>query len=306
MVKTVFLCLICWIFLVGAQNADGLDTQIQLHTYLEKNRVPLNREVVYHVELSWTGELSRFQIVEAVEPVVTNLKLRGSGSSNRFYTDEDGQPYSIKRITYYFLPKEMGMAYIDGVTVKYQDNLTNEKNILPAQRLGAEITEPLPEESPGIAPANIVIFILAGLFVVILIFFLWRYFQQRKAEKARELEKPLSPEQKYLDRMKDTIDPESESTRKNFEILSKLLQRYLTEKYQLQDSALNYDVIREKLEQDGIDKALLEKLKLFYDRSELSKYAGEEITVNEFHLFYDTVELLLKRLKENRDENQNE
>lgn len=306
MVKTIFLCLVIWVIRAGAQNADSLDTQIQLHTYLEKNHVPLNREVVYHVELSWTGELSRYQIVEAVEPVVTNLKLRGSGSSNRFYMDNEGRPQSVKRITYYFIPKEMGMAYINGVTVKYQDNVTNDQNVLPAQRLGVEIVEPLPEESPGIAPANIVIFVLAGLFLIILVFFLWRYYQQRRAEKDREEEKPLSLEEKYLERMKETIEPDSESTRKNFEVLSRLLQRYLTEKYHLEGSALIYDVISVKLEQDRIDKVLLEKLKLFYDRSELTKYAGEDISVNEFHLFYDTVEMLLNRLKENREDNINE
>ena len=81
--------------------ADSTASKITLHTYLEQNKVPQNKEVVYHVELSWEGELQRYHISQISTPVLTNLTLRGSGSSNRFFTDEQGKPHSLKRISYY-------------------------------------------------------------------------------------------------------------------------------------------------------------------------------------------------------------
>ena len=61
---------------------DSLKTDILLRTYIESEQVPLNREVVYNVELRWQGDLSKYKIGAILEPAVNNLTTRGSGSSS--------------------------------------------------------------------------------------------------------------------------------------------------------------------------------------------------------------------------------
>ena len=106
---------------------DSLESEIRLRTYVESENIPLNREVVYHIELRWQGDLSRYRISEIVEPAVTNLVTRGSGSSNKVRTSANGELISIKEITFYFRPLEMGMAYIDGVIIRYNDTLKDKE-----------------------------------------------------------------------------------------------------------------------------------------------------------------------------------
>lgn len=280
---------------VQARDSDSLNLNIELRTYLERDEVPQNREVIYHVELSWSGELSRFHISEISDPVVTNLKLRGSGSSNRFFNDANGQPKSVKRITYYFTPIVIGMSYIDGVTIQYEDDVLKQKETLSAQRLGAKIIEPLPDPNAGLDYGTLIVIAMAVIFFIIVAYFMTRYFQQRKLNASREDIKPQTLEEKYLDLLKDSIDLSGENRNENLNILTKLLNSYLSEKYQL-PSRPSFDLVAEKLENENVNQDILEKLKNLYDRDELSKFAGEAISLNEFHMFFDTVELLITRM----------
>jgi len=283
-------------------NSDSLNLNIELRTYLDQDEVPQNREVIYHVELSWIGELNRYRISDISDPVVTNLKLRGSGSSNRFFNDANGQPKSVKRITYYFTPVAIGMAYIDGVTIQYEDEILKQKETLSVQRLGVKITEPLPDPNAGMEFGTLIVIIIVIVFFIIVAYFVIRYFQQRKLNLEQSDTEPQSLEEKYLDLLKNSIDLSSKNRNENLNILTKLLNSYMTEKYQL-PSRPGYDLVAGKLEQNGINPDILEKIKNLYDRDELSKFAGEEISVNEFHLFFDTVELLITRMNAESSDN---
>ena len=154
--RNIFSLIIIGFMLVPdfSQSADDTgQSEIQLRTYIEQENIPLNREVIFHIELSWPGDLSRYKISEIVEPTVTNLTTRGSGSSNKVRTDGDGKLKSIKEITFYFRPLEMGMAYIDGVIINYQDTATQKDESLISSRIGVKIIEPLPEPSQNTADA---------------------------------------------------------------------------------------------------------------------------------------------------------
>lgn len=296
------LILICSIIVFSGSFifAGEADAHIQLRAFLEQENVALNREAIYHVELSWLGDLNSYHIIEAGEPVVTNLILRGSGSANRVLTDAQGQLQSVKRITYYFKPIEMGMAYIDGVTIQYEDLATQQKETLFAQRLGVKIGEPLPEAGEGLGAGDWFLILLGIGFVFALSYFIYRYFQQRSLQPIDEEIQHKTLEEKYLETLKSNIDPANAKAGDNLNALSKLLFNYISEKYLLA-GALTFEIIKEKLLDERMDSALIDKLKVFYDRVELSKFAGEQISVNEFHIFYDTMELLLNRLNRPAD-----
>ena len=187
-------------------DSDTLTSEIQLRTYIESENVPLNREAVYHIELRWQGDLSRYKIFDILEPTVTNLTTRGSGSSNKVRTAPDGSFISVKEITYYFKPLEIGMAYIDGITIRYTDQLKERDESLISSRIGVKIIEPLPEPSDNGVFSNL----LYGLIMLIVVgSMLYIYFRYRKKQK-EIAEKELSEiketvEEKYLRILKETI-----------------------------------------------------------------------------------------------------
>ena len=83
--KIIIYNLLFYLFLFNSlfsqTNQDTSVSDISLRTYVENESVALNREVVYIVQLTWQGELSRYRISEVLDPDVTNLIIRGSGSS---------------------------------------------------------------------------------------------------------------------------------------------------------------------------------------------------------------------------------
>lgn len=282
--------------LFAGQPSDSLNSEIQLHTYLQETEVPLNGEVVYHVELSWVGELNRYNIFEVGEPVASNLKIHSSGSSNKIFTDDQGKMHALKRISFHFTPLEMGMAYIDGITIQYEDKIRGDKEALMAQRLGAKIIGPLPEPGAGIQAGEFALILLIIIACVVLTFFLYRYFS-RRSQDDKDTEIKLTLEERYLELLQRSVDPAQNKTAQNTSALSKLLNRYLGEKFNLIISS-SFKEAESTLREAQVDADIIEKIKRFYELSEKSKFAAEEISGADLHLFYDTVELLLKRLNE--------
>jgi len=280
---------------------DTAATDVRLRTFLEKDTVPLNKEVVYHVELSWQGTLQRYRILKAGEPVLTNLKLRGSGSSNRFFTDKQGRPHSLKTITYYFTPQGMGMAYIDGVIIQYADAKSGDKESLISQRLGVKIIEAVAGRESRLNAGQLVVFILLALFILLLGYFLYRYSVMRKRAKEEAREVPPTLEELYRQRLKEEVKNGAQRATGRFGVLSKLLRNYLREKFDL-PAVSTFSEIENHIPAETVGADLHNKLKALYDRSELSKFAGEEISDTEFQLFYDTVELLLERMTSGSEE----
>lgn len=281
---------------VALQAADSTASKITLHTYLEQNEVAQNKEAVYHVELSWEGDLQRYHIAQVSTPVLSNLTLRGSGSSNRFFTDAQGRPHSVKRISYYLTPVEMGMAYIDGITVQYEDTKTQQKESLSAQRLGVKIIEPVPEPGGGVAAETVIITILLLVFLAVIAYSLWKYFKIRRVEQ-ETAEAEMSLEDTFLEELSALKKENGSDTENSFHRLMHLARRYFSEKFGLNPAA-GFDEIKAALSEKETPDDLLPKLELLYRQGELSQFAGERISDGDFHLFIDTVELLLQTDKE--------
>lgn len=294
--KSALFLYVCVIFnytLIAAQD-DSLATNIELKTVLESDKVPLNKEVIYHVELSWKGSLDRYQISEIIEPSISGLDLRGSGSSNKLNNDEKGKPHSIRRVTYYFSPQSVGMAYIDGLTIQYKDNLSGKTETLISQRIGVKIIEPLPEENGIINFGTFFQISLLIIFVFLAGYFGFRYLQRRNTERDIEvIEKSL--EEKYLDLMKDTIHLANNVSKENISALSKLLNSYIAEKFTI-TGIVERSQIKEKLTEMEIDEDTISKVATMNEKAELARFAAEEISTTELHLFYDSIENILKEI----------
>ncbi len=277
-----------------AQTADSTTSEIQLRTYLEKEPVPLNQEVVFHVELSWQGELNRYRVLKIGDPVLTNLKLRGSGSANRFFLDENNQPHSIKKITFYFTPLEMGMAYIDGITIQYQDMVSGQTGRLISPRIGLKIEEPVSTPGQDVQWGKMLVFALVILFLLLVAYSVFRYFQQKNQQQMLE-EPAITVEEEFLQRIKEQVRQPSSIPEKKFNGLLEILRQYLRKRFELPPGADFYE-IKIVLEKAGISADTVSKLEQLFQRAELVKFAGEPVNESELYFFIDSVELLLQEM----------
>ncbi|MBD3224465.1 MAG: hypothetical protein GF313_07035 [Caldithrix sp.] len=276
-------------------GADTLNTQIELRTYLKENSVPLNKEVIYHIELRWKGDLNRYKVVQISEPVIQNLKLRGSGSSNKVFETDSGITESVKTLTYYFTPVEMGMAYIDGITVQYENNLSGEREELVAQRVSVKIVDSVITSQKNNNLARNIFFILIFLFLMIVLYFIWRYFRIQKRTRRNELHQDESLEDRYLRKLRDEIKIDDNRPTELVEQLLNLCNKYFKEKYNL-SGAVTFDRFEPFLGDDNTPNSTIEKMRQLYRQAELSKFAREKVNGAENQLFYDTVEMTLEHL----------
>ena len=303
-IKKIFLISLILITPGIAKPApDSVKSDILLRTFIESDNVPLNREVIYHVELRWQGDLNNYQIKDVQEPVLTNLTTRGSGSSNKVNTLADGSVQSVKRITFYLTPIEIGMSYIDGITIKYTDMGSGNESNLISSRIGIKIIEPVPE--PGSSPLpelfwGLVLLALSGGFI----YFFIRYQKRKEAEILKASSEVVETvEQKYLRLLRETIQFETDNVRESLSDLSRLLTGYFSEKYNVPAGGISTIDLIEILQEKELPDETIARIKDFYPRADMVKFAAEKVDISEFHRLYDTVELVIEnQAKGNIDE----
>lgn len=291
--------------LIGYSQNDStaVPNNIELKTFILNDQVAANREVVYNVELTWSGELDRYKILDLQEPAVTGLTLRGSGSKNKVTYDSTGMPLSVKRITFYFLPVQQGMAYINGITIRYEDKLSGKTESLVSSRIGVKIIEPVPENDSE----NNFVFWAGGAFLLILIavtIYAFIYYNRKKEEaRQKELESAKeTTEQKYLRLQKENVSLAGENTSEKIIELSRILSGYLSEKFHIHSAELESANLSERLQNVELKEDMIVKIEEFYKEATLVKFAGDQVSDSKFHQMYDTVELILTKLANNNSE----
>ncbi len=284
--------------ILAQSSSDSIKSEIKLRTYVESENVPLNREVVYHLELSWQGDLSRYTISEIIEPAITNLSTRGSGSSNKVRTNSMGGMVSVKDITFYFRPSEMGMAYIDGVIIRYHDTVLGKDESLISSRIGIKISEPLAESSENGTLTGIVGGVLSLILLVLGLILFMRYKKRQKEELSKSLSGMSETiEEKYLRLLKETIHLNTDNLKDGLSDLSHLLTGYFSEHYNIPALNMSNDDLITAISEKEFPDDSLQKVKDFYDKANKVKFAGEMADESDFHQLYDTVELVLETQK---------
>jgi hypothetical protein len=287
-------------------NQDTSVSDISLRTFVENESVALNREVIYIIQLSWEGELSRYKISEVLDPDVTNLIIRGSGSSNKVITNPDGKEISIKKITFYFKPIEMGMAYINGVTVRYEDSFLDRKESLLASRISIKVVDPILDSSSNNF-FQYILYIIILIVIALAVFLLALYNKRKKENELRELENiKETTEEKYLRLLKETIHLAGNNYEEKLNDLTHLILGFFSEKYSISLLNMSSNDILKYFENRKMEQSIFSKIEEFISKSDLIRFAGNNITETEFHQLYDSVEWMLVKCKNDKSEKEGE
>ncbi len=272
-------------------------SQIELKTYVESSRVPLNRPVIFHVELSWIGDMSRYDIEPIPLPVLTNLTMEGSGSAYRLDPLKENSYRSVKSFTYQFRPLSLGMAYIDGLTIKYTDSQTGKTDALYSQRMMIEIVDPLPENSSGVTRSLIYLALLT-IFSLTIFYFVIRYIQKRRAKKKLPVLPRVSPAAEYLKQLSQEIDPKGTNLNEMTNRLLKLFREFLQKEFSLSPGAAAGKEVCNYLAEKGLTDETLQPIRKMFEEAEVVIFGGREIQPDDFSRFYTIVENFLENRKD--------
>lgn len=302
--KTVFILFIfVFIYTFQLSAVDSLYTsenqQIQLNAFVEQSKIPLNGSAILHIELSWPGKLSQYQIEPISQPILTNFLLEGSGSENRLLTLEDGKLKSIKAITYRLRPLEMGMAYIDGIVIKYINRETGDEENLSSQRIMIEILEPLPE-GKGQRFQAVVYIVLLGIFFGITAYFIFLYIRKKKHSQ-EEGTPEVSLAESYLNRLMKEVDPRGTNLEEMTGRLSRIFREYLERDYHIPAKEMSTQELIENLKLKDLEEPDLNNLIQVFEKLDLIKFSGKSVDPNEFTHIYGTIENFLLKRKQQYD-----
>lgn len=271
---------------------------VELKTYVESSKVPLNRRVVFVVELSWTGELGRYHLLPIPQPVLTNLMIEGSGSANRLEELPGGQYRSIRSFTYRLSPVALGMAYIDGLEIRYQDPGTGEVNSLVSQRVSVQVIDPIPDSSDKFPP--FIYLLLLGVFFGAIAYFLIRYFKTRKAA-AGAPEREVSLAEQYLKILAHDVDPRGTNLREMTLEMARIFREYLSKQYNIPTREASAGEVVDHLRSAGVNEEALRRVDEALRKWDLVRFAGGDIDPAEFSNLYGVVESFLSERKKEAD-----
>lgn len=247
------------------------ETQVTIEAALNATKIPVNREVVFTVTASWTGQPGDIEFETVEPPEVSNLALISTASSNRIQPDGAGTR-AVREYVFRYRPEGLGMAYVDVVELKYRDR-SGEGHSLYTSRVSVRITgpvrEPLPNWSIPITLVGVVLLLLAALAV-------YQYNARKNRElaiQARE-EESISPEERFAEEMRATLRLDGTAAQEDYAALSATLRRYLAEIFSLEVDVLTTKELVDRLEASGVELASIQQIRAILEACDLVKFTG--------------------------------
>lgn len=288
----IFFLFLCLQILLITSNIYGREDKltVDLASFVEPNKVPLNQTVVYTIQIKWIGNLSQIEIENVEEPAFSNFDILGTASSNQVSGTVDGK-IAIKEFRYTLQPKTLGMGYIEQSHLTYK-NLSDETSYdLYTQRIPVEVLSAvaMPGETQfhGLIILMIII-VLSGASIGFII-----YKKRTNKEEDDSIEQiPL--EDRMLAELKETIDLKNADRNESIRLLSKLFKTYLAEKFNISALEVTTQDLMGSLKNLELEESLIIKSESLFQKADLIKFSGKTGTQAELDEAYITIETVLE------------
>jgi len=304
LISIIFLFLLFQLSFVFAQ--DSLQVQegeITISASVDILEVPLNSSVAFTIKIEWIGGQGRYEIGDFENPVLTNFVISENSSSN-IVEDRNGTQYTVKLYNYVLEPLEMGMAYIDGVIVKYTDTGNDESSRILTKRIGVEVLRPVEERDWSLAIYSLIAAHIVGGFVFSLIKFK-RHRDKKREEELKAQEPVIIVEDKYLSELKKIESEPDINFNDKLNKVSVIFRNYLSEKYEISFEGKSNRGFISALNEKGIEEEIREKMQLIFEKSEVLRFSGQEVTRDAYLDIYGSVETIIDKNRMQNSKAQN-
>ncbi len=276
---------------------------IKASVQVDRKEVAQNRTVTCTIKVSWQGDLSRYEIEEVENPVLTNLEELGNASSNSV-GDAAGVMQAVRSYEYTLQPIELGMAYIDAAIIEYKDTKYDQTHRLITDRLEIRVVEPIKERSlmPFILAASGVVFLalVAGLGFIFL-----KRKKSREAELEKQAQEQIPIEEEYLTDLKEKVDLKNPNVADTFSALSKMFRGYLSEKYRIPAMEISTKEITGKLNELAVSENIISQADEILNSCDVAKFSGGQVEKGTLERAYTLVEDILNVSRNSRSEEPN-
>lgn len=295
---TIYLCFFSTLIFAQTPDStspDSLAEAITASVQVDRKEVPQNYSVTFTLRISWQGEVARYKIEKVDNPVLTNFEIVGNSSSN-WVGEINGVKKVIQTYQYILKPLSLGMGYIDGLIIDYKDTKYDEIHSLVTNRLEVKVIDPVVE-------TNWTLWLLTGAGLVLLVvttaataIFIKRK-NAREAEQRRHRLHLIPLEETYLNDLKQKINLNNSNSGESFSALSKLLKRYLSERYQIPAMEITSPEIVAELKKMALSEKLIDQLEEVLNACDLAKFSGGQVESGTLERCYTLVEDILNRNK---------
>jgi len=299
-VRIIFCLLIIFLINTLAFNQDSTgvvrteDTGIKVSASVDTKEVPLNRTLTLTIQVSWHGGLDRYDIDEFENPVLRNLEIVGTSSSNKVVGGE--KPMAVKERQLTLKPLELGMAYIESAIITYSDLVLDQNQRLVTNRLDVKVIDPVPEPGEG----EIRWIVIVGVFLLLsggATAFIFIQKKRREQQEQEKVEVVLPPEERYLQELKEAVDLSAADLDvwQGFSTLSRIYRRYLAEKYEMRALEATTEDVAKSLGEAVVDERFLNNSKEILDTCDLAKFSGGAGSKADLERVYTLIESNLER-----------
>lgn len=267
---------------------------IELSAFVEPQKIPQNRNAILTVRLQWYGNLDRYDVHSFDNPIVQNFEIIGSGSANRIEA-QAGQQTAIKDYTFTLKPQAIGMGYVEGVIIKYTDRVTDTQHKLITNRIKAEIVDPVAEQNSQAWVGWALLLLLVSVGIAFLILTVRKRRLQRQNQAGESAALPV--EEEYLRELKKTIDFNDASLdlSKAFTDLSRLLRRFLKEKFKVPALEVTTNEVIQDLEEKNFESRFINDIKDILSTSDVIKFSGGSVSRSDVEQTYTRIESIFEK-----------
>jgi len=126
---------------------------------------------------------------------------------------------------------------------------------------------------------------------------IWLWKRKKKKREESEIVEVVSIEQEFLTMLYESIALNSPdlNIKENFGLLSKILRKYLTRKYQIAAMELTSDQLITSLKQIQLDEQVINNIEEILHVSDLAKFAGSEGDINDLDRIYTLIEAIFEK-----------
>ncbi len=303
----IIIAVIGMALISGHAESDNimLPSRFKISAIPETNTIPLNRKLKVAVEVECEGKAGEYIVSEPYIEKFNNLHLISTAVENLVENSTDNTNHKIirKRYIYTLKPDTLGLAYFPKAKVAVSD--TNGNIVEQLENPAVPITIIDPVYPKNYKPLYIAIIVIISLLIVavLLLYFMKKYRLKKEAEKKRleELEKASIPiEEKYLADIEKIFD-ESETASEFYDKISKLIKKYIGEKFNIKIKGRASSEIVDSLKGiENLDNKVIDNLKAILDEADAVKYARETVDISSKASFRNKVSEFINNSSEKK------
>lgn len=296
-VTSLVLLLFCMsMFAQDSTHTLDTETGIEITAFVKPDPVALNRNATLTVRLMWYGQLDRYDVHPLDTPIVENFEIKGSGSANRIDV-RNGRQTAIREYTFTLNPQAMGMAYVEGLIVTYTDLKSDKDFRLVTDRIPVKVTEAVKESETW----PWFVWLIMGLVVIGGSGAIWFIYKRRQKTALPDEENAPELEQIFKDELESKVDLDDPNINQNeaFVYLSRLLRRFLAQKFKLAGLEATTHELMDSMESNGFSDSFMESVKAILVLADAVKFSGKRIEKRDLDQCYLQIESILDKCSRN-------